>query len=84
MKKNVLLVLINLRKKDAVNVQKILTEWGCVIKTRLGLHTGALEECSDNGLVFIELAGEEAKHKELQERLNVLPGVDAKLVQLEI
>ena len=36
--KTILAVLISKRKGAAVNVQKILTGWECIIKTRLGRH----------------------------------------------
>ncbi len=84
MKKRVMLILIDGRKKNAVNVQKILTGWGCLIKTRLGVHDGVLENCSDSGLIFLELVGEQKKHEELRDKLNVLEGVDAKLIDLEV
>ncbi len=78
--KSIMLVLLDQRKKNAVQVQKILTEWGCLIRTRLGIHEGVLENCSEEGLIVLELVGDEEKHKKLEERLNVLPGVKAKLV----
>lgn len=84
MKRNILLVLVSLRKESAVKVQQILTEWGCFIKTRLGLHEGVLNDCSESGLIFLELAGEESKHQELARKLNLLKGVDAKLVSLSV
>jgi len=84
MKKDVLLVLVNMREKSAEKVQKILTGWGCLIKTRLGLHAGTLENCSDSGLIFLELVGEKEKHLELSRKLDLLPGVNAKLVELEV
>jgi hypothetical protein len=84
MKKDVLLVLVNMREKSAEKVQKILTGWGCLIRTRLGLHAGTLENCSDSGLIFIELVGEKEKHLELCRKLDLLPGVNAKLVELEV
>jgi len=79
-----MLIVIDIRKKEAVTVQKILTEWGCFIKTRLGLHEDVLENCSEIGTVFLELAGEAEKHNELARKLNLLNGVHAKLVELEV
>ncbi len=84
MKKDVLLVLIDKRSDSAVEVQKILTAWGCYIKTRLGLHDDTLDQCTQTGLVFIELVGDEEKHGELNRKLNLLTGVTAKLVTLEV
>ena len=84
MKKNVLLILVKSRKETAANVQKILTAWGCFIKTRLGLHGGTLDECTDDGLIFLELAGDPEKHQELARKLELLSGVNARLVTLEV
>ena len=84
MKKDVLLVLVSKRKEEAEKVQKILTGWGCVIRTRLGLHAGVLDNCSNVGLIFLELVGEKEKHEELRHKLDILPGVSAKLVELEV
>ncbi len=84
MKRTVMLILIDGRRKNAVNVQKILTEWGCLIKTRLGIHDGVLENCSESGLIFLELVGDEEKHDQLMNKLNILDGVTAKLVKLEV
>ena len=84
MERNVLLILVSLRKESAVKVQQILTEWGCYIKTRLGLHEGVLQECTESGLIFLELVGDETKHEELARKLNLLKGVDAKFVKLTV
>ena len=84
MKKDLLLVLVNKRKQEAPTVQKILTGWGCVIKTRLGIHDGVLDECTDTGLIILELAGEKDKHEELAYKLDILPGVSARLVELSV
>jgi len=84
MKKTILIVLVDNRKKSAVNVQKILTGWGCLIKTRLGIHDGVLENCSDTGLIICELVGDASKKKELTRKLNVLPGVKARLVDISV
>lgn len=84
MTKNMMIVLVDARKKEAPQVQKVLTTWGCLIKTRLGIHDGVLENCSNSGLIILELVGEKAKQKTLAERLNVLPGVKAKLVSISV
>jgi len=80
--KRVMLVLLDQRKKSAVQVQKILSEWGCLIRTRLGIHEGVLENCSEEGLIILELVGDKEMHEKLAERLNALPNVVAKLVEI--
>ncbi len=84
MSKTVLLILIGKRKEEAVKVQQILTGWGCIIKTRLGIHDGVQENCSDEGLLILELHGTEEQKQELARKVAVLPGVSSKLVELKV
>ena len=82
--KTILLVLIGQRKEAAVQVQKVLTGWGCMIKTRLGIHDGVMENCSDQGLLILELAGERDKMDELARKISLIKGVSSKLVDLKL
>jgi len=84
MKRNAMLIYMSTRKETAEKVQKILTAWGCYIKTRLGIHEGVLDSCTETGLVFIDLVGAVEKHEELTRKLNLVNGVQAQLVKLEI
>ncbi|MBI9031374.1 hypothetical protein JEZ13_05185 [bacterium] len=84
MQKDYMIILVNARKEEAVTVQKILTEWGCYIRTRLGLHGGVLDDCSQNGTLFLELVGEKEKHEEMARKLNLLKGVSAKIIDMEV
>ena len=82
--KTILLVLIGQRKEAAVQVQKVLTGWGCMIKTRLGIHDGVMENCSDQGLLILELAGERDQMDELARKISLIKGVSSKLVDLKL
>ena len=82
--KTILLVLIGQRKEAAVQVQKVLTGWGCMIKTRLGIHDGVMENCSDTGLLILELAGERKQMDELARKVSLINGVSSKLVDLKV
>ncbi|MGD1005720.1 MAG: hypothetical protein ABR980_00620 [Ignavibacteriaceae bacterium] len=82
MEKTLLLVLIGKRQEAAVNVQKILTGWGCIIKTRLGIHDGILDKCSNEGLLILELYGTKEQKDELARKIAVIPGVTSQLVNL--
>lgn len=84
MGKTILLILIGKRKDSAVKVQQILTGWGCLIKTRLGIHDGILDNCSDEGLVICELVGSQEQKDELARKLSVIPDVNSKLVDLSL
>jgi len=82
--KTILLILIGKRKEEAVKVQQILTAWGCIIKTRLGIHDGVLDNCSDEGLLILELYGTKEQKEELARKVAVLPGVSSKLIELKL
>ena len=84
MEKTLLVILVDKRKEEAVTVQKLLTESGCIIKTRLGIHDGVLDECSNSGLIILELVSEKEKHEELSKKLNLLDGVKTQLVNLAL
>lgn len=84
MKKSILLILVGKRKDDAIKLQQILTAWGCIIKTRLGIHDGVLENCSDEGLIILELYGTDEQKNELTRKVAVIPGVSSKLVELSV
>jgi len=82
MTRNVMLILVGSRQDSAETVQKILTGWGCMIKTRLGLHDDILDNCSQSGLIFLELNGELEKMQEMERKLNLVKSVEAKLLTL--
>jgi hypothetical protein len=82
MERKVMLILVSSRKESAEMVQKVLSGWGCFIKTRLGLHDDVLENCSESGLIFLELRGESEKLDEMERKLNLIKGVQARQVVL--
>lgn len=57
-------------------VQKLLSEAGCMIKTRLGLHDTSPGACSPNGLLLLEMVGDTAECRTLGEKLNAIEGVE--------
>jgi hypothetical protein len=84
MTKTVFLIMVGNRKESAAKVQQILTGWGCMIKTRLGIHEGVLDNCTETGLIILEVVGEEEKKAELERKLGIIPGVAAERVDLTI
>ncbi len=83
MKRTVLLVLVGKRKESAVKLQQLLTAWGCLIKTRLGLHNGVMENCTETGLLFLELCGSDKDNAELARKISLISGIESKLVVLD-
>lgn len=64
------------RVGKAGEVQKVFTEYGCNIKTRIGLHDAADNVCAPNGVIVLELVGEEKVCDEMVEKLGKLNGVE--------
>ncbi|KAF2955711.1 hypothetical protein [Marinitoga sp. 38H-ov] len=79
----VLGIFIHDRKKEAGEVQRLLTGFGCVIKTRLGLHDAFDNDCSDRGLILLELAGDQNLWKDLEEKLTKIEGITVKNMDFE-
>ena len=79
----IMAVRVEQRDKTAVEVQKILTEYGCSIRTRLGLQDQTDDNtCSPSGILILQLACGENVAEELNKKLNSVSGVNAKLVNL--
>ena len=66
------------RIKHVDSVQHLLTQYGCNIKTRLGLHEVSDGFCSPNGLMILEMVGDETKCTELFDKLNAIDNVEVK------
>ena len=84
MKKKVILGLsITERKKIVFEVQEVLSEYGCNIKTRLGLHEASENLCSEHGLIILELTGDDKKCLELEKKIKKIEGVEVQKMMFE-
>ncbi|WHH58856.1 hypothetical protein [Petroclostridium sp. X23] len=81
MSKIIMGIEIGSRVDDALEVQKLLTENGCIIKTRIGLHEASKETqaCSRKGLVLLEFI--EDVQKEIGELEDKLAKIDSVVVK---
>lgn len=70
------------RVSNAVKFQEVLTENGCKIRARLGLHEASDNVCTNDGLIVIQPCGSEEDVKQLVKDLNDLEGITAKLIDL--
>lgn len=79
---DILILSLGKRKNSALKVQKILTDSGCFIKTRLGIHDSCGDSCSDNGLIILEIAAPVKEIKAMASKLSKVAGVKTKLVSI--
>jgi hypothetical protein len=63
------------RTKHTARVQRILTDFGCSIRTRIGLHDAGDGFCSPNGLILLEMVD---RAGDLSAALAKVPGVTVK------
>jgi hypothetical protein len=80
-KRLILGVHLTNRMNEAPAVQKALTEHGCNIRTRLGLHNVDDSFCDSKGLLLLELFGDEAQCQELATKLAAIEGVEVKQME---
>ncbi len=66
------------RVEHTPTVQNVLTEFGCNIKTRVGLHDVNDSYCSPNGLLLIEFVGSEEEREQIIEKLAAIKGIEVK------
>ncbi len=70
------------RQEVVKDVQDLLSEYGCYIKTRLGVHEANENSCSEKGLILLEFIN--SSHdmaKELEIKLNKLRHVTVKTME---
>jgi len=70
------------RLRQAVDVQNLFTEYGCYIKTRIGLHE-VENVCGPTGIILLEMHGDSGKCEELGAKLNAIEGVETKCMIFE-
>lgn len=79
----IMAIKISPRTIVAPKVQEILTRYGCIIHTRIGLHEATEDTCSTSGLILLNLTPSATEEiKKLDEELNSLEDVTAKILNL--
>ncbi|HPE86904.1 MAG: hypothetical protein PHU97_01925 [Bacteroidales bacterium] len=80
---NVIGIFIGDRQKEALEVQRILTRYGCNIKTRIGLHEVNEAYCSSGGLILLELTGDLKEQENLITSLEAVHNIQVKKMVFE-
>jgi len=69
-------VHISNRVKSVPSVQKVFTDFGCSIRTRLGLHDVHDNYCSPSGMIVLEMAGQSSEIRKFEKALKAIAGVE--------
>lgn len=70
-------VRLDNRTQTAIDFQKTLTKFGCLIKTRLGLHDVADNRCAPNGLILLEVI-DDSQAADFEQELKNIEGIEIK------
>lgn len=73
-------VRLDNRTQTAVDFQKTLTQFGCIIKTRLGLHDVEANQCAPNGIILLEVINDE-EAKEFEKELCKIDGIEIQVMK---
>lgn len=74
-------VKVNHRVQNVHLIQEIFTKYADMIEVRLGLHESD-DVSNNNGLIILQLAGDENKFKHFEKELNEIESISAKLVKI--
>ena len=57
--KTIIGVKLSNRRANSPDFQEVLTKYGCIIRTRIGLHDVDGGKCSPNGVILLEVINNE-------------------------
>jgi hypothetical protein len=83
-KRYVLGIGLSNRVENATEFQKVLTECGCYIKTRLGLHEVNENLCAPGGLIILEVYGGDAAVADMESKLKAVKGLQVQKMVFEM
>lgn len=75
-------IRINHRHANAALLQDALTSFGCRIRMRLGLHETDENSCADDGVILLQVCGDESVVESMMAVLSALEGVTVKVMDL--
>ena len=82
-KRRVMGIMVTNRADNEAQVQKVLTEWGCNIKTRIGLHEVTENLCAPSGLILLELFGDDKALADMESTLRNIGGIQVQTMSFE-
>ncbi|HWR42214.1 hypothetical protein [Sporomusa sp.] len=71
------------RVETASEVQDILTNYGCHIRVRLGLHDAHVDKCTNTGIILLQMCADKKVISEFEQELNRVPNVKTKYMTLD-
>lgn len=83
-KTTILGVLLRKRTITSTSFQDILSRHGCNIKTRIGIHNATDNVCSPDGVILLDVIGEDADIQNLEKDLKNIDGAEIQKMVFEV
>ena len=83
-KTTVLGILLRKRMVASTTFQEILSKHGCNIKTRIGIHNATDNVCSPDGVILLDVIGEDADIQALETDLRNIDGAEIQKMVFEV
>ena len=80
--KTIIGIKLNNRAETSRQMQEIITDYGCIIRTRIGLHDVDCGQCSTNGIILLEVINDELLPK-LQKELCAIDEIEIQQMVFE-
>jgi hypothetical protein len=80
----ILTILVKDRIKEAGKTQELLTEFGNIIRSRLGFHEVSDKICSRVGVIILHLTGKPEDWTVFESRLSEIGGIEYKSMDFDI
>jgi len=77
-------VYIKDRIQSAEAFQHLLTQYGCSVKTRLGLHDVAKSMCAPGGIIILEMTGDAGQIDEFYNKCSSEAGLDVQKMVFDV
>lgn len=78
----IMALTIEPRSEHAPDTQEILTKYGFIIKTRIGMHETNDEDRSQRGLIVLHLSAKKEQIEGLKKELLAIEGVNANYMSI--
>ena len=83
-KTTILGILLRKRMTKSTDFQDILSRHGCNIKTRIGIHSSTDHVCSPDGVILLDVVGEDADIQSLEKDLRNIDGAEIQKMVFEL
>lgn len=74
-------IYVNDRVQEVEKIQSVLSKFGCVIRTRLGIHSQEETYANDGGHILLELDGDTEECNRLERELATIPELEVQAME---